>query len=115
MDDSIGYVMVAFIIIGITYGLVRQIQHIMNIQQDNKTDLSNYKRSFFGYYLACGSLMGVLISYILNALIGMQIIQSSLVKSDKTALSCFIFLGVFLITKLVVIPKSRKQHKLLKG
>ncbi|WP_017380497.1 hypothetical protein [Paenisporosarcina sp. TG-14] len=115
MDDSIGYVMVVFVIIGTTYGLVRQIQHIMTIQRLRKTDLSNYKRTLIGYYLESVSLLGFLISFTLNVLVGIQIIQSNLVTSDKTVLSCFIFLGIFLITKLIVIPKNSKQHKLLKG
>ena len=114
MDDSISYVMVAFIIIGTTYSLVRQIQHILIIQNVYKSVLSNHKRSLFAYYLACGSLFGFLISYILNIFVATQLIQSNLVKSDTTALSCFIFLTVYIITKWLVIPRIRDQHKLLK-
>lgn len=114
MDDSIGYVMVAFIIIGITYGLVRQIKHILTIQKV-KTNIYKYKRSLSGYYLACGSLLGFLISFILNVLVAMELIQSNLVKSNTTALSCFIFLAAYLIAKWVVIPRNRNQHKLLKS
>lgn len=114
MDDSIGYVMVAFIIIGTTYSLVRQIQHILIIQNVNKSVLSNNKRSLFPYYLACGSLFGFLISYMLNILVAIQLIQSNLVKSDTTALSSSLFLMVYIVTKWVVIPRIRGQHKLLK-
>lgn len=110
MDDSISYVMVAFIIIGTTYSLVRQIQHILIIQNVK----ANYKRSLFAYYLACGSLFGFLISYILNILVAIQLIQSNLVKSDTTALSCFLFIMIYIITKWLVIPRIHKQHKLLK-
>lgn len=113
MDDTIGYIIVAFIIIGLTYGLVRQIKHILTIQKD-KADISNYKRSLFGYYLACGSLMGFLISFILNVLVAMELIQSNLVESNTTALSCFIFLAAYLMTKWVVLPRNRDQYKLLK-
>ena len=66
MNDSISYLMVAFIIIGVAYSLVRQIQHILMIHNVNNSVISNYKMSLLFYYVACGSLFGFLISYILN-------------------------------------------------
>lgn len=53
MVDVIGYVMVALLIISFTYGLLRQIQHTLAIQNANKTDVSNYKRALFGNYIVC--------------------------------------------------------------
>lgn len=115
MIDLIGFVLVAFIMINLTYRLVRQIQYIVTIQKRNNIDITNYKRTLFGNYLAGGLLLGFLISFILNVLVAMQIIQSSLIRSDNTALSCFIFLLVFVLTKSLIIPKNRNQHKILKG
>lgn len=115
MIDLIGFVLVAFIMINITYRLVRQIQYIMIIQKGNNVGISNYRRTLFGNYLAGGLLLGFLISFILNVLVATQIIQSSIVRSDNTALSCFIFLLVFILTKSLIIPKNRNQHMILKG
>ena len=113
MDDVIGYVAVAFLIIGCIYGLVRQIQHTLTIQKSNKTVVPKYKRSLFGNYLMCVSLFGFLISYILNVLVAMQIIKSSIITSDNTGFSCFIFLLVLLIAKFRVLPKNRRKIDLL--
>lgn len=113
MVDVIGYVMVALLIISFTYGLLRQIQHTLAIQNANKTDVSNYKRALFGNYIVCISFLGFLISYMLNILVAMQIIQSNIFTSKGTSFSCFVFLSVLLITKFGVIPKNHKPNELL--
>ncbi|MBS4199174.1 hypothetical protein KHA93_05835 [Bacillus sp. FJAT-49732] len=113
MDDVIGYVMVVFLIIGCKYGLVRQIQHTFTIQKSNKTVVPNYKKSLFGNYLICVSFLCFLISYILNVLVAMQIINLSMITSDNTGFSCFIFLLVLLIAKFGVLPKNRRNNDLL--
>ncbi|KAA0955484.1 hypothetical protein FQ087_12795 [Sporosarcina sp. ANT_H38] len=113
MDDVIGYVVVVFLIIGFAYGLVRQIQHTLTIQNANKTDVSNYRRTLFGNYVTCISFLGFLFSYILNVLLAMQLIQSNILTSDNTGFSCFIFLLVLLIAKFGVISKNRKQNEFL--
>lgn len=56
MVDEIGYVVVVFFIIGLTYGLVKQVQHTLTIQKFDKTD----------------SLLGFLISYLLNVFVALQ-------------------------------------------
>src|SRR4051794_31816595 len=113
MVDVIGYVLAAFLLIGFTYVLVRQIQHTLTIQKANKTDVPNYRRSLFGNYLTCVSFLGFLISYLLNVLVAMQIIQSNIITSDNTGFSCFVFLLVLLIAEFEVIPKSCGQNQLL--
>lgn len=41
MVDVIGYGLVMLLIIGFTYGLVRQIQHTLIIQRANRPNVSN--------------------------------------------------------------------------
>lgn len=77
MYDIVGVLIVAFLIIGFTYGFVRQIQHNIVIQKADKTYVPNYRRSLIGNYLTSISFLGFLISYILNILVATQIIQSS--------------------------------------
>lgn len=113
MDDLIGYVVVVIIILGISYGLVIQIKNTMDTRKVNKTRFSNYKRSLLGNYITCMSLLGFLISYILNVLVGLQIIESKSITSDSTVISCFVFILVLIISKLFIIPKNSNQHKLL--
>jgi len=114
MDDLMGYVVVVFIILGISYGLVRQIKNTLSIRKDNKTSFSNYKKSLLGNYIACMSLLGFLISYILNVLVGLQIIVSNSITSVSTVISCFVFILVLIITKLFIIPKNQQIIKSIK-
>lgn len=72
MVDEIGYVVVVFFIIGLTYGLVKQVQHTLTIQKFDKTDSPHYRRSLLGNYLTCVSLLGFLISYLLNVFVALQ-------------------------------------------
>lgn len=113
MEDIIGYLFVVFILIGITYGFVKQLQYSLTIQRTDTKGILNYNRLLYGNYLASFSMFGFIISYILNVLIALQIIKYDIVTSDITALSCFIFLLVLLIAKLLIIPKSPKHKKLL--
>ncbi|WP_039043619.1 hypothetical protein [Sporosarcina sp. ZBG7A] len=109
LDEIIGYVVVVFLITGFTYGFVRQIQDTLTIRKANKTAVSNYRRTLIGNYITCLSFGGVLISYLLNVLVAMRIIQSNILTSNNTGFSCFVFLVVLLIAKFGAIPKSRKQ------
>lgn len=86
MVDVVGHVVVVFLIISFTYGLVRQIQHTLTIQTAIKTDVSNYRRTLFGNYITCFSFSGFLISYLLNILIAMRIIQSNILTSENIIL-----------------------------
>ena len=113
MVDVTGYLMVVFLLIVFIYGSVRQIQHTVTMQKANKTDIPDYKRSLFGNYVTSISSIGFLISYLLNVLVGIQIIQSNIVTSDNSSFSCFIFLLVLLIAKFGIIPKNRSQIDLL--
>ena len=113
MDDLIGYVVVVFILVGISYGLVIQIENTMNIRKADKTSYSNYKKSLWGNYIDCMSHLGFLISYLLNVFVGLQIIESNSITSDGTGMSCFVFILFLIINKIFIIPKNRHQHKLL--
>ena len=110
MVDVIGYVVVMLLIIGFTYGLVKQVQHTLIIQKANKSGVSNYRRLLFGNYLTCVSSLGFLVSYTLNVLVAMQIIQLNLLTSDNTGFSCFVFLLILLIAKFRVIPKIVNEN-----
>lgn len=113
MDDVIGYVVVILLIIGFTYGLFKQVQHTLPIQKTNRPDVSNYRRLLFGTYLTCASFFGFLVSYILNVLVAMQVIQLNLLTSDNTGFSCFVFLLILLIAKFGIIPKNCSRNELL--
>lgn len=109
VDEIIGYAVVVFLITCFTYGFVRQLQHTLTFRKADKTAVSNYKRTLFGNYITCLSFGGFLISYMLNVLVTMRIIQSTILTSNNTSFSCFVFLVVLLIAKFGVIPKCRKQ------
>ncbi len=111
--EVIGYAIVMFLIICFTYGLVRQIQHTLSIQKANETAIYKYRRTLVGNYIVCVSFLGFLISYVLNILVAIPIIQSTILTSDTTALSCFLFLVVLLIAKFGVIPKKHKPKNVL--
>ncbi|VDG97730.1 Uncharacterised protein [Lysinibacillus sphaericus] len=106
MEEGIGFTVVVLLVIGFSFGLVKQIQHTLNLQKANKTD--NYKRLLFGNYLACITFAGFLVSYVLNVTVAMQIIKSITITSNSTSVSCFIFLLLVLITKFGIIPKTPK-------
>ncbi|MEK4760846.1 hypothetical protein MHH85_11370 [Viridibacillus sp. FSL E2-0187] len=116
MADVIGYVVIVLFILVFTYGLVIQVQHTLTIQKANTSDVSNYRRLLFGNYVTSLSFFGFLISYILNVLVALQIIQLNFITSDNTGFSCFVFLVVLLIAKfgVIPIPKKRKRIELLK-
>ncbi len=109
VDEIIGYVVVVFLITGFTYGFVRQLQHTLTLHKADKTAVLNDRRTLFGNYIACLSFGGFLISYMLNVLVAMRIIHSSILTSNNTSFSCFVFLAVLLIAKFGVIPKRCRQ------
>ncbi|REB10093.1 hypothetical protein DVB69_04620 [Sporosarcina sp. BI001-red] len=102
MNVGIGFTVVALLVIGFSYGLVKQIQHTLSIRKANKT--ANYKRTLFGNYLTCISFAGFLVSYVLNV----SAAKSSMITSNGTSASCFIFLMVILIAKFGITPKAPK-------
>ncbi|MGE7933914.1 hypothetical protein [Viridibacillus arvi] len=117
MDDVIGYEVIVFLILVFTYGLVIKVQHTLTFQKANTTDVSNYRRLLFGNYVMSVSFFGFLISFILNVLVALQIIQLNFITSDNTGFSSFVFLMVLLIAKfgvIPIIPKNRQRNELLK-
>lgn len=103
MDDTIGYAIVAIFIIGSLYGLVKQIQHNSNIKKDNKSN----KGLLFANYLTSFSLTGFIISYVLNVLVGLGVIQSNSITSNSTGISCFLFIAFLLISRFIITPKFK--------
>ncbi len=111
MSEVFDYAVVLILIIGFTYGLVKQIQHTLSIQKSNNTD--NYKRSLLGNYLLSISLAGFILSYVFNGLVALQIIQSNIITSNSTSLICIAFLVFSFIFKFAIIPKNSKQTPFL--
>ncbi|MFJ8262938.1 hypothetical protein ACIQ4I_13440 [Rummeliibacillus sp. NPDC094406] len=109
MDDIIGNLVVIFVIIGFTYGLVKQLQHTITI---HKTVGFKCNRLLIGNYLKNAALFGFIISFLLNVLVGLQIIQSNSITSDTTGFSCTLFLLGFFIAEFWVIPKRKVYEDL---
>ena len=102
MNDIIGYAIVALFILGSTYGLIKQLQLTMNIQRNNKSD----RRLVIGNYLTSISFVGFIISFVLNVLVAIQVIQSSTITSINTSVSCSFFLMALLISGFLITPKN---------
>jgi phosphotransferase system glucose/maltose/N-acetylglucosamine-specific IIC component len=102
VNDTIGYAIVALFIMGSTYGLIKQLQLTMNIQRNNKSD----RRLVIGNYLTSISFAGFIISFILNVLVAIQVIQSSTITSNNTSVSCVFFLLVLLVSRFLITPKN---------
>lgn len=105
MDDPIGYAIVAIVIVGSIYGLVKQIQLTLSIKSDSKSD--KRKRLLYSNYLTSVSLMGLIISYILNVLVGLEVIQSYFITSNSTGVGCIFFLAILLISRFIITPRYK--------
>ncbi|CAH0231956.1 hypothetical protein SRABI96_02700 [Peribacillus sp. Bi96] len=105
----VDYLIVALLIIGFTYGLIREIRQCVSIIKGNKSDDVHYKRRLIGNYLSCLSYVGFLFSYILNLLLVLMIIPDAFFTSDNTSFCCFGFLAMLLIAKFGIIPKEMKE------
>ncbi|MBT2647318.1 hypothetical protein J7E52_11375 [Bacillus sp. ISL-34] len=113
MEEAIiDFVIAVMLIIGFTYGLIRQFRHCVSIRNGNKSEYVHYKRALIGNYLILLSYSGFLFSYILNSLLASRIIPASFITSDNTSFCCFSFLAILLIAKLGVIPKENEQVEL---
>ena len=93
---------VALFILGSTYGLIKQLQLTMNIQRNNKSD----RRLVIGNYLTSISFAGFIISFVLNVLVAIQVIQSNTITSINTSVSCSFFLLALLISRFLITPKN---------
>ncbi|MCP3032314.1 hypothetical protein LF817_13280 [Halobacillus sp. A1] len=110
MNELIGYLGVGLLIIGFVYALVRQTKHTLDLLNSDKT--VDYKRSLLGNYLTSIAMAGFLISFVLNLVVSMQFMQSSIITSNNTSASCFIFLTILFIAKFTIVPKNPKQKRL---
>jgi hypothetical protein len=110
-EAIIDFLIAVMLIIGFTYGLIRQFRHCVSIRNGNKSEY-HYKRVLIGNYLICLSYSGFLFSYILNSLLSSRIIPASFITSDNTSFCCFGFLAILLIAKFGIIPKENEQVEL---
>lgn len=110
MEEAIiDFLIAVMLIIGFTYGLIRQFRHCVSIRNGNKSEYVHYKRVLIGNYLICLSYSSFLFSYILNSLLSSRIIPASFITSDNTSFCCFGFLAILLISKFGIIPKENEQ------
>ncbi|MEF2097751.1 hypothetical protein V3595_24360 [Bacillus sp. CFBP9009] len=113
MEEAIiDFLIAVMLIIGFTYGLIRQFRHCVSIRNGNKSEYVHYKRVLIGNYLICLSYSGFLFSYILNSFLSSRIIPASFITSDNTSFCCFGFLAILLIAKFGIIPKENEQVEL---
>lgn len=108
MQEIIGYTIVVLLITGIVYSLIKIVQQIIVLKQTQNK--AKKKRVLNHYYLMTIALVGFLLSFVLNIIVYMGVIRSSIITGNATAISCFIFLMIFLIAKLSASSKvSYKQ------
>ncbi|ART75661.1 hypothetical protein B4U37_06300 [Sutcliffiella horikoshii] len=96
----IGYFIVLWLIIGF----------IFIFASANKK--SSTKRTLFGNYLFFTSLVGFLISFILNILIYFEFIKEGLFTGNNTANSCTAFIVVALIAKYLIVRENNNPQEI---
>lgn len=106
MDDSIGYLIVGILVVGFTYGFAMQLQQLLLLRKDNETI---QKRVLYGSYLRCIAYAGFLSTYILNILVGAQLVPNAFFTGNNTSLGCVLFLVVLVVATLVVDPNKPKR------
>ncbi|MGE7666946.1 hypothetical protein ACQKMN_14650 [Ureibacillus composti] len=103
MDEQVGWLVVLLMIFTIMFCLVRQIYDTWILR---KSRVMIPKRTWVGYLLMCGSLFGLLVSYVLNILVGQQLVVSNFITSNRTNLGCFLFLAIYFIAKFGIIKRA---------
>lgn len=109
--DVIGFLVVTIFIIGVSYSLVFQIQQLLTVKHNDKTP--QYRRLMFAHYLTCFSIVGFLVSFILNVLVYLQFIYSQLVTSNSTNISCLIFFLMLFTSKFVITPRTNWRYTVI--
>ncbi|KGX87406.1 hypothetical protein [Pontibacillus litoralis] len=107
MNNLMSYTIVALLVIGFIYVLVRQIKHIMSLRKNRSFSYS--KRLLLSIYLTIIAIAGFLISFLLNVAIFMQVFQSNALTSNNTAIACFLFIFILLMAKYVILPKNQSN------
>lgn len=103
MDEEVGWLVVLLMILTMMFCLVRQIYDTWSLR---KSHVTFPKRTWVGRFLMCGSLFGLLISYVLNILVALQLVISNLITSNSTNLGCFLFLAIYFIAKFGIIKRA---------
>lgn len=105
MNNLISYAVVVLFISSLFYSLIRQSKQTVLIQKKRK--LTRSKRLLIGTYLTTFSMAGFFLAFILNVLSFLELFQSTRLTSNNTAIACFLFLFVFLISKYGITPKEK--------
>src|SRR5690606_11109433 len=100
--DVIGYLVVTIFVLGVSYGLLLQTKHLLNMKK-NKTNTKS-SRLWLCSCLRCFSIAGFLISFLLNILVHLQLIHSYFITSNSTNIFCLVFLTAFIIAKYIITP-----------
>ena len=113
------WIFVVFIILGVVYTLINQVRSTTKYRKRIGEKTQNYKKAFFWSILACVSLTGFLVSYVVNITIrfqqvtGTALIPTQTTTSNTSVLGCFIFLLLFIATKSIVVSGRSRQTDLL--
>ncbi|MGE7603419.1 hypothetical protein ACQKL5_13160 [Peribacillus sp. NPDC097675] len=103
MDDVLGYLIIAIIIVGFAFGFALQLQEVLLIRKNNETV---HKRLLYGYYVRCVAYVGFLTAYLLNVLVAAGILQNAYFTDSNTSLWSSLFLIVLLFTHFVMRQKK---------
>ena len=120
MEDFAGYIFVALTLVGFGYALFWQIRDAVEVHRSTKWNVNAAKRKLIANYLMAVSLVGFLVSYMLNIAVGTllhvrpDVLQHAQINSDMTAFACFSFLTIYLISRFAIVPKEEENQRLLK-
>jgi len=97
-------VVIIILLIGFTYGFIRQIQHNSFIKNTVKPTNATNKRKLYGNYICTISYLAFLICLVLNYFPNLLTEQFN---SLNLVVLCFIFVLLVFISKFVIIPKEK--------
>jgi hypothetical protein len=105
MNNLISYAVVILFISSLFYVLIRQVKQTILLHKKRKLDIP--KRLLIGNYLTSFSMAGFLFAFILNVLVFLELFPLTSLTSNNTAIACFLFLLVFLISKYGITSKEK--------
>ncbi|MFJ7850293.1 hypothetical protein ACIQXR_15855 [Peribacillus sp. NPDC097224] len=108
MSEGMDYLITGILVIAFTCGFAMQLQQLLLLRKHNETI---QKRVLYGSYLRCIAYAGFLSTYILNILIGAQLVPNAFFTENNTSLGCILFLLVLVFATLVVGPNKPKRLK----
>ena len=89
-------------IVALTFAFVMQLKKTIEMSKSNEQK----KNIFIGNILCSIGLGGFVLSFILNVIASLEKISISFINCENTAILCWIFLGIFLLSKYYISPKK---------